>query len=202
MIGLSHAGDLNKELINASVKGNIDDIKKLLIAGADINTKDNAIQTTPIALAANRGHLEVVKFLFSQGAQIDAVCNIGTSALMIASAKGHLEVVRFLLNAGANHRLLDIKGFSALTFAASAGNIAVCKLLIDKGAIVDLRNPNGPTPLYIAAIKGNKGIVSYLLGKGADPNVSISTGGSNINAASAARLRGYNEIANLLENGY
>ena len=44
------------------------------------------------------GHLENVKVLIANGADIDARGGGGGSALMIAAQRGHFEVVKYLQN--------------------------------------------------------------------------------------------------------
>ena len=65
-----------------------------------------AIQTsgaaTALYIAAQNGHLEVVRFLVESGANKDqGTTDDGATALYIAAQTGHLEVVRFLVESGA-----------------------------------------------------------------------------------------------------
>ena len=56
----------------------------------------------PLFIAAEKGHLEVVRFLVESGANKDqASTDDGSTPLFIAAGKGHLEVVRFLVEFGA-----------------------------------------------------------------------------------------------------
>jgi ankyrin repeat protein len=49
-------------------------------------------------MAAQQGHLEVVKLLVEKGAVVDQPHNDGNTALNLASLKGRLEVVDYLLS--------------------------------------------------------------------------------------------------------
>ena len=54
-------------------------------------------------LAAQNGHLEIVRALLEKGAKINQYENSNTyyTALMLAAEKGHLEIVKYLLEKGA-----------------------------------------------------------------------------------------------------
>jgi len=56
---------------------------------------------TPIYVAADKGHVEVVRELLNRGAKMDIAYEFLSSPLCAAAEKGHLEVVRELLNRGA-----------------------------------------------------------------------------------------------------
>ena len=91
-------------LCAASRNGSLKCVSSLLIeAGAnkDQGTTDDG--STPLFIAAQKGHLEVVRFLVESGANKDqGTTDDGATPLFIAAQKGHLEVVRFLVESGAN----------------------------------------------------------------------------------------------------
>jgi ankyrin repeat protein len=47
------------------------------------------------------GHLNVVKLLIEEGADVNARDDAGLTALMIALGRGHTDVAQFLIEAGA-----------------------------------------------------------------------------------------------------
>ena len=57
---------------------------------------------TALILAAQSGHVEVVRLLLEAGADKDVADDDGATALMEAAYRGHVEVVRLLLEAGAD----------------------------------------------------------------------------------------------------
>ncbi len=63
-----------------------------------LNIKDG---DTALVLASITGHLEVVKYLVSKGANVNTKDTSLKTPLEIAKEKGHLEVVRVLREAGA-----------------------------------------------------------------------------------------------------
>ena len=132
-----------------------------------INGRD-AYSMTPLDIAAANGHLEMVSFLLSKGADPNYKLSCD----------------------GAN----DIRGLTALHFAGIARQRKIYDLLISKGAKPDIFSEcamgrknelvkilkdhpelldsgicgNGtPTPIHFAAMGGQVGIIKYLAAKGA-----------------------------------
>ncbi|KAL6077102.1 Histone-lysine N-methyltransferase ehmt2, variant 3 [Balamuthia mandrillaris] len=61
----------------------------------------NQSGVTPLMVACNRGHKDVVMCLFEGGANLDTVTGAGNSALHVGCSGGHPDVISALLHAGA-----------------------------------------------------------------------------------------------------
>ncbi len=100
--------DVNKTLIYASASGEIEVVKLLLEAGADVNHQSKK-GNTALMYASHNGHIEVVKLLLEAGAVADIQNNSGQTALSMARSRVSLgrdyrdytDIVRLLREAGA-----------------------------------------------------------------------------------------------------
>ena len=117
-------------LMLASLQGNLDVVRALVAANANMNPKG----WTPLIYAATGGHDAVATFLLQRGADINAVSPNGTSALMMAIREGHVETARLLIGRGAdvNHRNQD--GASAIDWARRGNEAELEKELRRAGA--------------------------------------------------------------------
>ena len=77
-------------------------VKELLGGGADVNQATTDDGSTPLYIASQNGHLEVVKELLGGGADVNqARTDDTTTPLRMESEEGHVEVVKELLGGGA-----------------------------------------------------------------------------------------------------
>lgn len=89
------------DLAWAVKNGDLDQVKELVEAkGVDINQQIDG--RLPLHYASDYGQLEVLKFLCSKGAQINAADKHGISPLLAAIWEGHTSCVQFLLEKGAS----------------------------------------------------------------------------------------------------
>ncbi len=72
----------------------------LLKAGADLNQGYD--RATPLFMASQNGHAEVVEILVKAGADLNQGPDDGATPLFQASQNGHVEVVEILIKAGAD----------------------------------------------------------------------------------------------------
>ncbi len=95
--------------ISAVNKGDLDEVKKLVEKGVDINTKfvqitmdlSGASDYTALMAAASKGHSEVLTYLIEKGADIAALDRKGRSAWDYAEAYGHKKNLDILKAKGA-----------------------------------------------------------------------------------------------------
>jgi ankyrin repeat protein len=105
-----------------------------LAIGAEVNAKDTTYGGTALIWAAQKGHMEVVKFLLERGADVHAKAVNGATALIIAAQNDRTGIVKLLLEKGADVNAKANDGGTALTVAAQYGCLEIVKLLNEKGA--------------------------------------------------------------------
>lgn len=131
---------------NASAKGNIDDVRRLVNAGASVSARNNH-GMTPLMIAASKGHANVIRYLLSKraNARVRQNQNNPRTALIYAVEKGNVNSVRALIR-HSNLNVQDGNGRSALTVAAELNNPEILHMLVRAGA-----RPNNMTNEYLFA---------------------------------------------------
>lgn len=100
---------------------------------------------TPLHLAAQWNHVEVLKSLSSRGFAVDAVDSDQTRPLHLAARFGHSQAVAQLIGLRANTAATTSFGRSALHWAALNGHVTVTQQLIARGCPLDQRDHAGWT---------------------------------------------------------
>ncbi len=174
------------ELLESVFRGDLDTVEKCLKAGASVNLQDNELcklpcytQTTPLMYAAEKGNVEMVRFLLKKDADVSLATKSaaedggdGSEALHFAVAGKNPAVVEELLNAGANPNAVGRYGRTPLVVAIYEQNVECAKLLLSRGAHVRLQTDrkNYFPPISAAADVKNPLLIELVLGAGGDAN--------------------------------
>ncbi|HEY3333491.1 MAG TPA: ankyrin repeat domain-containing protein [Capsulimonadaceae bacterium] len=149
-------------LENAIDAHNLENVRHLVNAGANINQANGYDGSTPLIVAAHRGQTDIAEFLLNNGAEIEATDGGWHTALAGAAASGHLKMVVLLINRGADVNGKHIHQDSPLHRASYSGHFEVAKFLLAKGASVE-GGQSGITPLHCAASGGHIALAALLL---------------------------------------
>jgi hypothetical protein len=134
---------------------------------------------TPLMLASEKGHVEVVRWLLDHGAAINGGGIRRLTALFCASESGRLPVARLLLERGADPTTATRWGSTPLMAASLQGHLEVVRMLLghpSAKATVNQRDKLGRTALWRACYNGHTEIVRALLESGADPSIAHNDG--------------------------
>ena len=161
---------------DAAQRGDLDAVRRLLRAGADVNAGQGDGMTA-LHWAARNGELAMGETLLYAGANVDAGTRIGRYTPMHLAARGaHHEFVALLLQTGADpNAVTSNSGATPLHLAAASGNREVIDELVSGGAQVDKREGAwGQTPLMFAAAYNRVDAIRALLDSGADANAAAN----------------------------
>ncbi len=198
--------ELNLKLLNATSKGDLAQMRRLLQLGADPDfKKTNSFEYPLLLIAAIHGGPEAVNLLLVNGADPNARDNRGTPILLSLvsllgdgsrSTKGLMKSIELLLSVGrANPNLTDVAEIGddrgALHMAAALGSLPLVRVLLRHGANVNQPNRFSETPIFYAAERGHAQVVQALIRAGAKIEVqSRFTRVTPLLAASAAGQAG------------
>jgi uncharacterized protein with HEPN domain len=132
----------------AAQEGRVDEIVRLVEAGADVNQQDdNGI--TPLKYASAEPYPAALKKLLELGAEVDLADRRGFTPLHCAAGHGFypeaIEMATILIEHGANVNAKSVAGgFVPLHVARTEGML---DLLLDHGADPGIRSNAGKTPL-------------------------------------------------------
>jgi len=160
LVGAAHSRPVRGEsaLWKASAAGQLEVVELLLKFGADTGDV--------LSIAARNGHLDVVRVLVANGAEINPTR--GSLPLELASRYGHKEVVVWLIEHGAKVNSPNRKKGTPLSASIAFGHSEIVEILIEHGA-----DPvNDPEALLIAAAANRADLVKRFLELGANPDGS------------------------------
>ncbi|XP_052350689.1 B-cell lymphoma 3 protein homolog isoform X3 [Oncorhynchus keta] len=120
---------------------------------------------TPLHLAVQGGHKELVRMLLDAGADINAMQDIksGHSPLIHAVENHNMDMVHFLIENDCNVNGQSYSGNTALHSACGRGQVDTARLLLKNRADSSVKNYHNDTPAMVAK---NKKVTDVLRGKG------------------------------------
>jgi beta-lactamase regulating signal transducer with metallopeptidase domain len=163
---------LDRELVEAAESGDLDDVRDLIDAGANIDAVVYG-DGSPLIAAVRANRMAVVMELLNRGADVNLGVTGDGSPLIAAARENQLAIVTELLNRGADVNLAVSGDGNPLIAAATEGAEKVVDLLLSRGAAIDLVVPGDENALIQAAGAGHFAIVKMLVDRGADVNARV-----------------------------
>lgn len=160
----------------AAEQGNVSAVRSQLAWGENPDARTLLSRDTPLIKAAANGHIEVVKLLLEQGADVNRHNEGGETPLHYAARNGHVEVMEILLDHGADVTAKGTGCGTPLQWAARSGQIKAAELLLAHDADVNQKGTDEHTALTDAVRNGHVDMVKFLLSRGAEVNTRASYG--------------------------
>ena len=185
----------------AAHTGQVDEVNRLIAAGADVNARDGSGRT-PAHVAAFASHDDVVTALAKGGADMNALENRVYDVLTIAAVANDPELVSLAMELGNKPDLItSVYDGTALIAAAHLGHHDVVARLVAGGAPLDHVNNLAWTALIEAVVLGDGGpnhvkTVAILVEAGADKTIGDRDG---VTPLQHAKARGYTAMIELLQ---
>jgi lysophospholipase L1-like esterase len=139
----------NESLLVAALHGNVQEIKKAMAKGADVNCKDGN-GNTPLNMVAKLSYYNIVKYFIEKGAEVNTRNNDHITPLHYGVEYNNIKIVQLLLEKGANINARDSFNETPLHWAGWTGNIEAARLLLKYGANPYTPNNTDVTPLFNA----------------------------------------------------
>mmetsp|Transcript_30688 Transcript_30688/g.57186 ORF Transcript_30688/g.57186 Transcript_30688/m.57186 type:complete len:398 (-) Transcript_30688:935-2128(-) len=161
---------IQNDLFSAVAKGNVEDVHKAILEGAQVCVSDEDGNTVTHVAARHR-HLPVMEVLHELGVDLNAQNNDGWSPVYMAACGDNGDedqFVKAIAELGADVNLTSISGWSPMLIATQKCHIRTVKTLIEAGADVDMANNGGLKPVYLSACLGYWDICALLVNAGAD----------------------------------
>ena len=144
-------------IFDACRKNDVDEIKRLLEQGQDVNCVD-VFGYSPLMVAVTGGRTSVVYYLIEDGgANVNKrnKQNNGLTALHFACERGQLEIAKALLEHGALKDGKDYNGRTPIMVAADWKTYDVARFLITVGADLEGLKGDRGVNLFLSAMNNN-----------------------------------------------
>ena len=140
----------------------------------------------------------IVKYLVSQGVDVNASNMYGSTPLHEATSNSYLEAVKYLVSHKADVKATDVDNKTPLHWAVIHNKTTeIASILISNGANVNAKDRIGFTPLHCGV--ENVEVAKYLISNGADVNAEDEDKATPLHSA-VRRLAGIRSLAELTGN--
>lgn len=147
----------------AAEEGDLRMVQRCLDSGIDVNFQDETDNYSALLMAAEAGHLKVIKALHAASANVEARDAFGRTPVYAAAVAGNVEVVKYLvLEYGADREAMDDDERTPFWSACATRQVETARALFDLGVRVDHRDNTGQSPFEFASASGHADVISFL----------------------------------------
>lgn len=149
-----------------------------LVDGCDANNVNDVRGDgeTPLMEACKNGHVDCLRVLVKNGADVNVVGKYGKIPLMEACERGRVDCLRVLVENGANVNVVGKYGKTPLMERCERSDVDCLRILLENGADVNICCNNGSTPLMVACREQNVKLARLLVEYEADVNAQDREG--------------------------
>ena len=189
----------------AASTGDLSQVEAFIAEGGDISAV-NGTGVTGLVIAAQHGHVEVVKALVDAGFPVSS--SHAEGALAAACRIGSLDFVQYMLDTGFKQTESELEYEDpVLVIAVRSGQVALVRFLLEKGFDVNATKRSaykekgygqpvaGPSALIVACEEGKEEMVELLLEHNAAVDMQDKNGDT---ALRRAKQKGHEKIAERL----
>ncbi|PGH14768.1 hypothetical protein AJ80_05812 [Polytolypa hystricis UAMH7299] len=157
-----HAATGRNALAVAAHCGKDDIVDLLLHHNAKVNVRDHSM-STPLHLAASRGHAVALDLLLADGAEVDARDSAGRTAFWTAANAGYVDATVMLLNYNCKVNARADEQMTALHATAMRGDEDIFSVLLRVGIDIEAKDINMKAAIHYACEHGHTGVIALLL---------------------------------------
>ena len=191
----------NEDLHNGIKGSDLEQIKKAIENGANVNHVEENTKETPLFKAITT-KLEIIDLLVKAGANVNARNKYDETVLHKACEYEDVELIMYLLGKEVDVNAVDDQGKTPLLVALygyisdEKERLEIVRKFIEKGANVNVKDTiDKNTPLHLACDKGDIEIVKLLVENKANTK---EKNGDDETPYEVAKIRGYRNIASFL----
>ena len=124
-------------------QGEVGYIIQHISAGTDVNEVNNSNGQIALHYASTHNHLQIIKMLIDNNANINLKDKIGMTPLHLTSLGGHKEATKLIIDSGALLNLVNIYGETPLDVTVKNFEIDSQNVKLNKKQIAELLRKNG-----------------------------------------------------------
>ncbi len=167
----------------AAREGQMDAIRSLVEAGANVNTAAASDQMTPITSAIINGYFDIGKYLLDQGANTNLASAGGVTPLFATIDQGWAARTWYPAPSSEQETVGHLELMKALLENGADPNVLMGPKLWFRGFHGDWVDATGATPFWRAAQSNDIPAMRLLVAAGADPTITTVGGGSALQVA-------------------